>query len=521
MSNETTQQVGTGPATIGDLMSHPVVTVTPDRSVASAADAMVLAGVGSVVVVHADGAVAGILTERDLVRAAAAGVDARIAVAEQWMTAAPDVVGPEVSVDEAVDRLLARGYRHVPIVDEADLVGIVSMRDLLRVARVRPAGEVAAEVPRGLKGVVVTDTGIGDVRGDEGFFHYRQYSAVDLARSRSLEDVWALLVDGSLPDLAGRAAFAAEVAPLRRLPDGLDELVAAVARHAPGTGPLDGLRTVLSAVAAAERFAPTLDLDHAARRADALRIAAVTPTVIAALHRLGHGLDPIAPRDDLDHAANYLWMLHGTEPDPAAARAVEQYLLLTVDHGFNASTFTGRVVTSTGADVGAAVVAALGALSGPLHGGAPSRALALLEEIGTPDRTDEVIRAKVAAGERIMGFGHAVYRTDDPRSLLLREIALDLGAERAMFARDVEAAVVDTLAELKPGRKLYANVEFYAGVVMDAAGLPPELFTPTFAVSRVIGWTANLLEQAADNRIIRPSARYVGPPPPVEVPPAT
>jgi citrate synthase len=192
--------------------------------------------------------------------------------------------------------------------------------------------------------------------------------------------------------------------------------------------------------------------------------------------------------------------------------------MLTVDHGFNASTFTARVVASTGADLGAAVVGALGALSGPLHGGAPSRALDLLDAIGTPDRAYGWIRDAVERGERIMGFGHAVYKTDDPRSTMLREVAIGLGGPRAELAVTVEKLIVEALAEVKPGRQLYANVEFYAGVVMEAAGLPPELFTPTFAVSRMIGWCANVLEQAVDNRIIRPSARYVGPPPPQSVP---
>ena len=507
------------PVLVAELMSSPVVTASPARSLAGAADAMVLAGVGSVVVVGDPGLPVGILTERDLVRASAAGVDARLTTVGEWMTAAPHVVPPTVSIDVALDTMARQGYRHIPVVDETDLVGIVSMRDLMKVASVRPAGEAAVDTPRGLKGVVVTDTAIGDVRGAEGFFHYRQYSAVELAARRSLEDVWALLFDGALP--VGddeRAAFAAATAAERTLPSGLSALVREVAAEAPGTGPLDGLRTVLSAVAAAERFGPSYDLDPPALRRDALRLAAVTPTAVAALHRLGRGLEPVAPRADLGHAANYLWMVHGTEPDPRVARALEQYLLLTVDHGFNASTFTARVIASTGADLGAAVTGALGALSGPLHGGAPSRALDLLDAIGTPDRAPDWIRGAVERGERIMGFGHAVYKTDDPRSTMLRDLALDLGGDRAAFAVEVERLIVDTLAEVKPGRQLYANVEFYAGVVMEAAGLPPELFTPTFAVSRVIGWCANVLEQAVDNRIIRPSARYVGPPPPQPVP---
>jgi citrate synthase len=211
-------------------------------------------------------------------------------------------------------------------------------------------------------------------------------------------------------------------------------------------------------------------------------------------------------------------MITGTEPAPEHVRAVEQYLVATVDHGFNASTFTARVVASTGADVAAAVVAAIGAFSGPLHGGAPDRALAALDEIGSPDRIDGWVRAKVAAGDRIMGFGHAVYRTEDPRAVLLRETARGLGGDLVDFACAVEERVVAVLAELKPDRSLYANVEFYAGVVMELCGVPREMFTPTFAVSRVVGWAANVLEQATERRIIRPAARYVGPPPPQPVP---
>ncbi len=211
-------------------------------------------------------------------------------------------------------------------------------------------------------------------------------------------------------------------------------------------------------------------------------------------------------------------MITGEVPEDQFARGIEQYQITTVDHGFNASTFTARVITSTGADLAAAVVGGIGALSGPLHGGAPSRALDMLDAIGTPDKTDAWVRDAVDEGERIMGFGHRVYKTEDPRSRLLKGVAERLGGDMVDFAKQVEKTVVDVLAELKPGRELYANVEFYAGVVMDRCGLPREMFTPTFASSRVIGWCANILEQAADNRVIRPSARYVGPPPPQPVP---
>lgn len=372
------------------------------------------------------------------------------------------------------------------------------------------------DVPRGLKGVVVTETALGDVRGAEGFYHYRQYSAAELARKRPLEDTWRLLIDEALPaSEAERADFADEVRALRAVPPAVAAALPAIARV---SHPLNGLRTALSLAAEERGCLPLYDLSQEERRADALFVAAVTPAILTALHRLRGGSDAIAPRDDLDYAANYLWMLTGQEPDPDHADAIKRYLVSTIDHGFNPSTFTARVIASTGADMGACIAGAIGALSGPLHGGAPSRALHLLDEIGSPDRARAVVTAKVLAGERIMGFGHAVYTTDDPRSLMLKDVAQRLGGPLVDLAVQVEQTVVDVLAELKPGRHLYANVEFYAGVVMSLCGIPPEMFTPTFSSSRVIGWTANVLEQASDSKIIRPSARYVGPPSPQPVP---
>ncbi|MFG2718409.1 citrate synthase/methylcitrate synthase [Streptomyces sp. NPDC048416] len=375
-------------------------------------------------------------------------------------------------------------------------------------------------VPRGLAGVVVTDTGLGDVRGREGFYHYRQYSAVELAQSRTFEDVWHLMFHGELPDAAARAAFTARTARLRHLPDGVREALPGIARTGALSGPLAGLRTALSLLGAAKGLRPVYDLDASQRAEDALAACAAVPTLLTALHRLGQGLDPVEPRDDLPYAANYLYMLTGSEAEPERVRAVEQYLISTIDHGFNASTFTARVVASTGADVAASLVAAVGALSGPLHGGAPSRALDTLDAIGTPDRIDGWIRERVLAGERIMGFGHPVYRTEDPRSRMLRGIAQGFGGPLVDFAVEVERQVEAILAELKPGRELHTNVEFYAGVVMELCGLPREMFTPTFCAARVVGWSANVLEQSADSKIIRPAARYVGPPPPQPVPAA-
>jgi len=373
-----------------------------------------------------------------------------------------------------------------------------------------------AATPRGLKGVIVADTALGDVRGLEGFYHYRQYSAPELAAKRTFEDVWYLLFEGELPSLARRDEYTARIAAARHLPAVVLDLLPAMVGA--GTPPLAALRTALSHLAAVEAMPPTYDADPQTIRANALRLCAVTPVLVAALYRASIGAAAIAPRDDLGSAANYLYMIDGEVPEPARARAIEQYLILAIDHGFNASTFTARVVTSTGADVGAAVVAALGALSGPLHGGAPSRALDTLDAIGTPENTEAWVRRAVADGERIMGFGHAVYRTADPRSVMLRDIARSLGGPRVDFAVQVEATVERVLAELKPGRELHTNVEFYTGVVMEQCGIPRQLFTPTFAASRVVGWSAHILEQSTETAIIRPSARYVGPEPPRPVP---
>jgi citrate synthase len=261
-----------------------------------------------------------------------------------------------------------------------------------------------------------------------------------------------------------------------------------------------------------------MDISAEEVRQQAVRMTALVPVLLTGLYRAHQGLEPVAADPDLDYAASYLQMLTGERPDEVHARAVEKYLILTMDHGFNASTFTARVIASTGADMGSALVGAIGALSGPLHGGAPSRALHTLDEIGTEDRAYDYLKEKVISGERLMGFGHRVYKTDDPRSTLLREVALQLGGEQAQFAEHVEQTALKVLNELKPGRRLYTNVEFYAGVVMNTAGIPRDMFTPTFASSRTVGWTAAICEQASHNRLIRPSAVYVGPPPPRSLP---
>lgn len=502
--------------TVADVMSKPVLTAEAGERLSTVGERMSEARVGSVIVVDSNRPV-GIFTERDLIRVAASGVSAAETTVGEWMTADPDTVTPSTGVAEAYDALSDKGFRHFPVVEDGALVGVVSLRDLISKASIQPMhdpGEI--EAPPGLEGVVVAETTVGDVRGQEGFYHYRQYSAVDLADAVSLEEAWHLLFEGELPTPEQLDAFRAEVRPLRHIPDAVAEVLPAIAT---GSGSImEALRTAVSLAAATSNMEPTLDIDHGQRRANAMRICALVPTLIMAIYRLRIGEEPIEPRDDLGYGANYLWMMDGRERDPDIGRAVEQYQMTTIDHGFNASTFTSRVICSTGADVGAAVVGGIGALSGPLHGGAPSRALDLLDAIGTEENARPYLVDAVNRGERIMGFGHRVYKTDDPRSLFLRRVAERINADKVEFAKVVERTVVEVLAELKPGRNLYANVEFYAGVVMEHCGLPRELFTPTFASSRVIGWCANILEQAADNRIIRPSARYVGPPPPQPLP---
>jgi len=364
--------------------------------------------------------------------------------------------------------------------------------------------------PPGLKGLVVADTTIGSVRGDEGFFHYRQYDATELARHQTFESVAALLIDGELPNTDGESAFRAELASARHLDPGIRNLLPSIAEQS--ASPLAGLRATIPLIV---DDTPTLDHDHAARRAACVRVAGAVPTILASLYRIGQGLDPIDADAGLSHAGDFVRMTSGATAPPRLARAVETYLLLTVDHGFNASTFTSRVVTSTGASVSSALSSAVAALSGPLHGGAPSRVLDMLDAIGDPTNTEAWARAAIANGDKIMGFGHAVYRADDPRSLLLRETAIGLGGELVGRAIEIEERMLAFLAEWKPNATIVTNVEFYAAVVMHLAGISQDMFTPAFTTSRVVGWCAHVLEQAADNKIMRPKARYVGPEPSV------
>jgi citrate synthase len=364
------------------------------------------------------------------------------------------------------------------------------------------------EAAAGLADVAVARTEISDVLGRQGFYHYRGYNAVDIARRGRVEDAWHLLLRGDLPTADQRANFARETAELRELPAGVGQLLPAIARLSPPG----------SLAAQAMGCKPWADQSDAETAEQAERLSAIMPVLAAQLFRLASGQEPVEPRADLGYSDNYLYMITGTLPEDQARYALERYLMLTIDHGFNNSTFTSRVIASSGADLGAVVTGALGALSGPLHGGAPARVFDMLDAIGTPDNAEPWLRNAIEHGDKLMGFGHRIYKTVDPRSALLHEVARELHSDRVEFSEVVEKTAVQLLAELKPGRELYANVEFYAGVVLEAAGLPREMFTATFACSRVIGWMANVLEQIGDNRIFRPLAHYEGPQAPREFP---
>jgi citrate synthase len=242
-----------------------------------------------------------------------------------------------------------------------------------------------------------------------------------------------------------------------------------------------------------------------------LRLAALTPVLAAATYRLARGQEIIDPSSDLAMAANYLWMINGVEPEADRVHGLETYLVLAADHGFCNSTFAARVIGSSGADVGAALAGAIGALSGPMHGGALDRVPSMLEAIGDPARVEPWLKDRLDRGERLMGFGHPVYRTLDPRNTVLRDLARQIGGDRVALAELVERTAIELLNARKTDKRREANIELYAGVVLEHAGVPEDLFACTFPVARVVGWTANLLEQIEHNRIFRPSASYVGP----------
>jgi citrate synthase len=359
---------------------------------------------------------------------------------------------------------------------------------------------------KGLEGVVAATTALSLVDGTAGRLLYRGYAIGDLAAHATFEETAYLLWYGHLPTASELADLRAQMAAQRALPE---QVIRIIQQHPRTAEPMDVLRTAVSALGSAGDFAapPTAE--------QAISLAAKMPTILATFqrHRLGQPL--IASRDDLGHVANYLYLLSGTEPAFSQVRALDAYLILTADHGMNASTFTARVIASTLSDLVSSVTGAIGALKGPLHGGAPAKVAEMLEAIGTKKRAEPWLRHELEQDQRIMGFGHRVYKTDDPRSLALRKLAGELSSEKdaewLALAHYVEDVTLRLLEEYKPGHKIYTNVEFYAAAVLRGVGLPTDFYTPTFAASRTAGWTAHVLEQISDNRLIRPAAEYAGP----------
>lgn len=366
-----------------------------------------------------------------------------------------------------------------------------------------------AQLVRGLEGIYVTTTELSRVDGENGRLFYRGYSIEELAQHSSFEETAYLLWHGKLPTAGELEGFRRELAEQRSLPTQMYCVLYGLPRETP---PVTAVRTLISALAAWESSADSTDRE--AELHHARRLTAAFATLTAALHRVRQREEPVPPRRDLSHAANFLYMFHGREPTPEAARAMDVFLVLYMDHGFNASTFTARVTASTMSDMYSAVTAALAALKGPLHGGAMEAAMRQFLEIGSPDNVDAWFARALAEKRRIMGIGHRVYKTWDPRAKILREHA------RVLAAQSDEPQwleIAERLAERALNhpyfqeRRLFPNVDYYGGLVAYYLGFPPEYYTLLFALSRVAGWTAHVLEQHADNRLIRPRALYTGP----------
>jgi 2-methylcitrate synthase len=358
---------------------------------------------------------------------------------------------------------------------------------------------------KGLEGVVAAETRISDVDGRQGKLFYAGYDIADLAANATFEETIYLLHHLELPTARQLQETVATLRAESVLDELLVELISALADR---TGPMTTLRTAVSAAAALD---PDDEQSDEANLRKAYRLMAKTPQIIATYQRLRSGSDAIEPRDDLGIAANFLYALTGKQPDPQVARDFDVTLVLYADHTLNASTFAGRVAAATLADMYAAVTAATATLQGPLHGGAIQEVRYMLEEIGSADRAPDWVREKLRRKEKVMGFGHRVYKTWDPRATALREIAERLGRQ---FGEphwyDISVRVQEAVMDQK---RLYPNVDFYTASVYSALGLPPDLYTPLFATARMAGWTAHIREQYADNRLIRPDSEYVGRPP--------
>ena len=367
---------------------------------------------------------------------------------------------------------------------------------------------MSAEYVPGLEGIIAARTEISLVDGANGRLVYRGYVIADLAEEMSFEEVAYLLWNGSLPKRAELDALTRELAGWRAL---TAPAMATLEALPADTDPMDVLRSVVSVQGVEHKLQkPTIPL--------AIHATASFPTILASFHRRTHGLKPVEPRADLGHAANYLYMLNGKEAPPEIVQALNTYLVLLADHGMNASTFTARVIASTDSDLASCLVGAIGALKGPAHGGAPSAVMDQLEQIGTADNAEHWMREARKNKVRFMGFGHRVYRTYDPRAKILKALCERLNPKFYELASKVEETALALLHEEHPERPQATNVEFYSAGVLQAIGLPKEYFPPTFAVSRVAGWSAHVLEQGSHNRLIRPQSEYIGPEPRKPVP---
>ncbi len=360
---------------------------------------------------------------------------------------------------------------------------------------------------KGLKDVVAADSSVCSVDGERGVLSYRGIDIHELAEKSSFEEVCFLLWEGRLPKKGELEALRGEIGRERVLPPASLELLALLARR---STPMDALRTAVSALSGTDPDAR--DMSPPANRRKAVRLTGQIATLVAAFHRLRQGKTVVPPDAGRTQAEDFLRMLNGETARSAAVRAFDIALILHADHEFNASTFAARVTAATLSDLHSAITSAIGTLKGPLHGGANEAVIQMLFEIGSLDRVDDSIHGKLARKEKIMGFGHRVYRTEDPRATHLRtmskEVAESCGETKWYdMSRRIEKLVNEE-------KKLNANVDFYSASVYYMLGIPPDLFTPIFAVSRISGWTAHVLEQYANNRLIRPRAEYTGPPHP-------
>jgi citrate synthase len=361
----------------------------------------------------------------------------------------------------------------------------------------------SSHMSKGLDDVLVGRSSISWVGGETGDLVYRGFDVRDIVPGVPYESVVHLLLFGEPPSADPSPEVVRELAARRTVPPSIEHVVDSLP---PGMPALEALRTILSSLGTGTYgYPPT--------REEGFDLIARTPVLLARYVRRSRGAAPVPPRSDLGHAANYLRMLTGADPEPKRVAALEGYLDLLADHGMNASTFALRVAISAHSDLVSAATAALGTLKGPVHGGAPSLVSDMLDAIGSADRAESWIRERLARKEVLFGFGHRAYKTDDPRALVLHRIAQNVAdPDRLALAEGVERAALDALRREKPGARLYTNVEYYSAVVLEGVGLPRELFTPTFAVARTAGWAAHAMEQSVDNRLIRPDVEYVGPP---------